>query len=311
MEVDRHILTRYFTGESSEEEKESVREWLESADSNRKQFIRERIRFDASVIIDEDEVVTSRQPDTTKRILLNSLKVAAVVLLIICCSYFYGIYRIHHQNRLPQYLYVPPGSRTSLTLIDGSTVWLNSKTKLTYPGIFSDKRVVELDGEGFFEIAKNPAKPFIINAGKYYIEVLGTSFNIESYRNSADFEAALFTGRAKLFKKQENSDTLYLNAGETATLTGGKLVVSATDWNKYRWKDGIIMIENKSFEDIMRLFEKYFDLQIIVQTDEVKKLKYWGKFRIVDGIDHALRVLQNDYRFTYEREENSNTIYIH
>jgi len=311
MEADKHILTRYFTGESSEEEKESIREWLESADSNRKQFIRERIRFDASVIIDEDEVLTNRKPEKIKRIFLNLLKVASVVFLIIGCSYFYGIYRIHKQNRLMQNLYVPPGSRTSLTLVDGSTVWLNSKTKLTYPGIFSNKRVVELDGEGFFEIAKEPGKPFIINAGKYYLEVLGTSFNIESYQNSNNFETALFTGRAKLFKKQENSDTLYLNAGETATLIGGKLVVSSTDYNKYRWKDGIIMIENQSFDDIMRLFEKYFDLQIIVQTDKVKKLKYWGKFRIVDGIDHALRVLQNDYRFTYEREENSNTIYIH
>jgi len=309
MKVDRSILTRYFTGESSEEEKELIRCWIENDASNRKFFIRERIRFDASVLIDEKDVL-SKRPDKVKRILLNLLKVAAVAAIIIGSGYIYSVYRINRQNQPLQLIYVPPGSRTSLTLIEGSTVWLNSKTKMKYPGVFTNDRVVELDGEGFFDIAKDPEKPFIIKAGEYNLEVLGTSFNVESYRNSANFETALFTGRAKLFKNQQAGDTIYLNAGETATLIGGRLVISPTDYNRYRWKDGIIMIENKSFEEIMLLFEKYFDLQIIIRNDAVKKLGYWGKFRMVDGIDHALRVLQNDFRFTYTREENSNVIYI-
>ena len=210
-----------------------------------------------------------------------------------------------------QIAYIPPGSRTSLTLAEGSTVWLNSNTTLKYPCIFSDERIVELNGEGFFDIAKDAGKPFIIHTDKYSLEVLGTSFNLESYTNSPNFETALFIGKVKLFKTRENSDTLYLHAGETATLIGDKLVVSATNFNKYRWKEGILVIEDKSFEEVMLLFEKYFDLQIIIRTDDVKKLGYWGKFRIVDGIDHALRVLQNDFRFTYKREEDSNIIYIY
>jgi len=310
MKIDRNILTRYFTGESPEEEKELIHYWLQSDDSNRKQFVRERIRFDASIVVDEDEVLTKR-PDSIRRIILNSLKIASAVLLLTGLGYFYAVYRMNTVNHSMQYAYVPSGSRASLTLNEGSTVWLNSKSKLKYPSIFSDSRVVELDGEGFFEIAKDARKPFIINTDKYSLEVLGTSFNMESYSNSPDFEIALFTGRAKLFKNKGSSDTLYLNAGQTANLIGGKLVVSATEYNKYRWKDGIIMIENQSFGDIMLLFEKYFDLQIIIRTDKVKKLGYWGKFRIVDGVDHALRVLQKDYSFTYKREENSNTIYIY
>ena len=210
-----------------------------------------------------------------------------------------------------QNIYVPPGSRTSVTLSDGSAVWLNSNTFFSYPVLFRDERIVEINGEGFFEIAKDVRKPFIVNTSKYNLEVLGTSFNLESYNNNPHFETALFTGKVKLYEHHKNSDTLYLHAGETATLINDELIVSATNYNAYRWKDGIIVIEDGSFEDIMTLFEKYFDLKIIVQTDHVKKLGYRGKFRIVDGIDHALRVLQNDYHFMYKREENSNIIYIY
>ncbi|MDR1096536.1 MAG: FecR domain-containing protein [Tannerella sp.] len=310
MEIDRHILVRYFTGESSEEEKECIRKWLECSEAHRKQFIRERIRFDASLIVDEHGIPWKR-PVLKRLSARNYLwKVASVALLLLACSYFYGNYRVNRLSLSMQDVYVPPGSRTSLTLAEGSTVWLNSNTKLKYPGFFPDRRVVELDGEGFFDVAKDAGKPFIINTGKYSLEVLGTSFNVETYRERPDFEVALFTGKIKLYKDKENRDTVYLNAGETATLVGDRLVVSATNFNKYRWKEGVIVIEDRSFEEIMLLFEKYFDLQIILKTDDVKRLGYWGKFRIVDGIDHALRVLQNDYHFTYKREEQSNIIYI-
>jgi len=314
MKIDKNILLRYFTGESSESEKDLIRCWLESDEANRKQFIRERIRFDASVVVDEEEVFTKKDKhkntSTERRMLFNALKAASVILLLISSSYFYSNYRINELNKSMQNIYVPPGSRTEMILSEGSTVWLNSNSRLKYPGFFRDDRVVELDGEGFFDIAQDTGKPFIINTSKYSLQVLGTSFNIEAYDNSPVFETALFTGKVKLFKPHANSDTVFLAAGETATLIGDELVISVTNNNLYRWKDGILVIEDKSFEEIMTLFEKYFDLKIIIRTENVKRLGYQGKFRVVDGVDHALRVLQNDYRFTYKREENSNVIYI-
>ncbi|MDR1369306.1 MAG: FecR domain-containing protein [Dysgonamonadaceae bacterium] len=314
MKIDRYILDRYFCGESPEEEKESIREWLESDEAHRKQFIRERIRFDASVVADESDIAGDEKagwiPYRWRTFVRNAMKAAAVVVLMIVSSHFYSTYRINGLVGTAQNAYVPPGSRTSLALADGSAVWLNSNTTLKYPGFFRDERVVELDGEGFFDIAKDAGKPFTINTGKYVLEALGTSFNMESYADRPGFETAMFTGRVKLYKIGAKSDTVYLSAGETATLDGDSLVISATNYNKYRWKEGIIVFEDKSFEEMMILFEKYFDVKIIIRTDAVRKLGYLGKFRIVDGIDHALRVLQNDFRFTYRREENTNIIYI-
>ena len=312
MKIDRNSLVRYFTGESSDEEKESIRFWLDSDETHRKQFIRERIRFDASLIVDEYDVSgVQKKSGVKRRILFNVLKIASVILLLITCSYFYSNYRINELAKTTQNIYVPPGSRTEMILAEGSTVWLNSNSRFKYPGFFRDDRVVELNGEGYFDIAKDTEKPFIIKTSKYCLQVLGTSFNVEAYDNSPVFQTALFSGKVKLYKSDTNSDTLYLDAGETATLVGDELVVSLTNYNLYKWKDGILVIENKSFEEIMALFEKYFDLQINIQTENVKKLGYQGKFRVVDGVDHALRVLQKDYRFSYKREENSNIIYIY
>jgi ferric-dicitrate binding protein FerR (iron transport regulator) len=308
------MLIRYFAGDVSEEEKECIRQWQESDEAHRQRFVRERIRFDASLVVDENAMQTmpaERAPALRRRLFRILWKAASIVLVVVVCCCLYGDYKMNELSLSMQNVYVPPGSRISLTLAEGSTVWLNSNTTLKYPGFFPNKRMVELDGEGFFDVAKDAEKPFLINTGQYRLEVLGTSFNIESYHHGADFETALFTGKLKLYKAEENSDTVYLNAGETATLIDGKLVISATNFNKYRWKEGLIVIEDESFENIMLLFEKYFDVKVAIQTDKVKKLGYWGKFRIVDGIDHALRVLQNDFRFVYKREEQSDIIYIY
>ena len=166
MKIDEHILIRYFTGDSSEDEKENIHRWLESDEAHRKQFIRARIHFDASVIADENEI-SQKHSGVVRRIVWNSLKAASIVLLLIGCSYFYSVYRLNKLGQTMQIAYIPPGSRTSLTLAEGSTVWLNSNTTLKYPGIFSDERIVELNGEGFFDIGKDAGKAFIIHPDKY------------------------------------------------------------------------------------------------------------------------------------------------
>lgn len=311
MNIDRNILTRYFQGECSEWEKEAIRVWLESDESHKKQFIRERIRFDASVIVDEDKI-SSSSTSKVKIILWNTLKVASAILILIGSSYFFNLSLSDKPNNLLQSIYVPPGSRTSVTLPDGSLVWLNSNTSFKYPTTFaSENRVVELDGEAYFEVTKNEGKSFIVKTNKYNVEVLGTTFNVEAYANEASFKTGLFNGKVKLYKEQQENKSLYLKPGEAAELIGDALQVSSANQNSFRWKDGLIILEDKSFTEIMRLFEKYYDVQIIIKNDKTKELGYKGKLRISDGIDHALRVLQKDFRFTFKREEDTNIIYIY
>ena len=166
-----------------------------------------------------------------------------------------------------------------------------------------------MDGEGYFEVAKDK-KPFIVKTSKYDVEVLGTTFNVESYKDKSDFRTMLYEGKVKLYNTK-NPEAVYLSPGQTAELIGEALqVVPTTDPNSYRWKDGLIYIEDKSFNAIMELFEKFYDVQIVVNNKAVKDLGYRGKLRISDGVDHALRVLQNDFPFKYKRDEERNIIYI-
>ncbi|MDR1938299.1 MAG: FecR domain-containing protein [Tannerellaceae bacterium] len=313
MEIDRNILVRYFLGQCLENEKEEIRQWLESNEANRQQFIRERIRFDASIVIDERKISSIHRQRRAESLVRKALKVASAILVLVGSSYLFTLYQTKKaDNAVLQQVYVPAGNRTSVTLPDGSLVWLNSNTTLTYPNVFSGKeRSVELDGEAYFEIVKSDKKSFIVKTGEYHIEVLGTTFNVEAYAGKPYFKTALFTGKVKLYKEQRKEEPLYLKTGETAESAGGTLVVSSTASNSYRWRDGLIMIEDNSFEEIMLLFEKYFGQHIIIQNEKVKDLGYRGKLRIADGIDHALRVLQNDFRFTYKREEDTNTIFIY
>jgi ferric-dicitrate binding protein FerR (iron transport regulator) len=304
------MFIRYFQGECSREEKENIRQWLDDKEENKKQFVNERIRFDASLMIDEGEIRVCRT-DRKKSVLLSLCKAVAAVLLLIGSGYFFSLYQSGYPDTFSQRIHVPAGSRTSVTLPDGSLVWLNSNTTLFYPNLFSGKkRMITLDGEAYFEVAKDDKKAFIVKTSGRSVEVLGTTFNVEAYAKDTVFKVSLFTGKVKIRMDDEASDCVYLNPGEAAELTGRTFHIKSANANTSRWKDGLIILDNNSFVEIMHLFEKYYNLEIIIHNNNVKNLGYQGKLRIADGIDHALRVLQSDFHFTYKREKDSNIIYI-
>ena len=208
MQIDQHILIRYFLKQASEEEKEAIRQWIESNEDNRRRFIRERIRFDASILVDEAAVEPSTKIASGKRYRLHpalnwSLKVAASVLLLLGSFYWYDNYRTAQLAQTFQCVYVPAGNRTNIQLPDGTNVWLNANTSLRYPMVFSKtRREIQLDGEGYFEVAKDK-KPFIVQTNKYDVEVLGTTFNVEAYKDKSDFRTMLYEGKVKLYNTKK------------------------------------------------------------------------------------------------------------
>lgn len=315
IQIDQHILVRYFLKQASEEEKEAIRQWIESSEDNRRHFIRERIRFDASILVDKTMVEPSVKRTSGKHYRIHpllgwSLKVAASILILLGSFYLYDNYRIAQLSQTLQCIYVPAGNRTNIQLPDGTSVWLNANTTFRYPLAFAGhSREIQLDGEAYFEVAKDK-KPFIVKTSKYNVEVLGTTFNVEAYKDKSNFRTMLYEGKVKLYNTK-NPKAVYLSPGQTAELVGESLqVISTTDPNSYRWKDGLIYIEDKSFNEIMGLFEKFYDIQIVINNQAVQDLGYRGKLRISDGVDHALRVLQNDFPFKYKRDEEKNIIYI-
>ena len=106
---------------------------------------------------------------------------------------------------------VPAGQRANLTLADGTNVWLNARSEMRYPAVFTgNKREITLDGEAYFEVTHNEDKPFVVQTNKCNVEVLGTKFNVEAYSDSEDFCTSLMEGSVRVSDKRNPSETLVL-----------------------------------------------------------------------------------------------------
>lgn len=315
--MNRETLYRYYEGLVTDDEKSLIHQWIEADEKNRRQFITERIRFDATLMARENVMSSSSSSSTSllQRLIPSSwvtgmIGIAASVALILGSLWMYNLF--FHESNQPVYtqmVYVPVGSRTKLLLPDGTTVWLNSNTRLQYPVTFEKgKREIMLDGEAYLQVAKGET-PFIVKTDKYDVQVLGTTFSVTAYAADSDFQTSLYEGRIKVYN--DETSPLYLSPGETAYSKGNTLYLkNSADAEECRWTDGLICITDEEFPEIMKKFERVYNLRIEINDTLISRLRYNGKFRILDGVEHALKVLQNDYPFVYRRSADGDKIYI-
>ncbi|WP_347394394.1 FecR family protein, partial [Parabacteroides leei] len=207
---------------------------------------------------------------------------------------------------------VPAGQRVNLTLPDGTNVWLNACSEMKYPAAFTgDKREITLNGEAYFEVTHNADKPFLVQTNKCNIEVLGTKFNVEAYNDSKDFCTSLLEGSVKIVEREKPSDNLILTPNQQATLVNGHLSSEPiADFDLFRWKEGLICFRNMHFKELMTRFEKCYGIHIIIENTNLADYVCSGKFRISDGIDKALSILQKDAQYTFIRSKDDSAIYI-
>jgi ferric-dicitrate binding protein FerR (iron transport regulator) len=311
--MEKEILYRFFEGAASLEEEQQVRQWVEASSANECLFMQERRFFDATTLLTRQTEVGRVGRQRVFAIVKEMLKAASVALLVLAGSYLY-----FHSTRAAddtvalQTVSVPAGQRVNLLLPDGTNVWLNARTKLTYPVSFNRKeRAMTLEGEGYFEVAKDQEKPFIVHTSKGTVVALGTTFNIEDYAGKDKFEATLISGKASVTSLADPSKEILLTPDKKTAWRDGKLYVEQVDdYTPYRWIEGLICFRNESFMQIMKDFEKYYGVNVSVKNQIVLKYFYTGKFRHTDGIDYALRVLQKDIRFKYVRDDENQIIYI-
>lgn len=314
--MDKDILYRFFEGQASVDEMKSVRQWAEASDENRKLFRRERKLFNAMILAGHSRRSDTHAIRNKKRnsFIREFLKIASVIVITagITATWFSIGKDTEDVNKEMQTITVPAGQRVNLDLPDGSNVWLNAGTRMQYPTAFlKGKREVILDGEAYFEVARNEKSPFVVHTHVMDVEVLGTKFNVEAYSRRNVFEASLMEGKVRVKSPVNEKVTVTLSPHYKTTLAGGKLVVSRIDdYNVYRWKEGLYCFKNKPFAEIMKDLERYYDLTIRMDKEEIAKVALTGKFRISDGLDYALRVLQNDVAFTYRRDKDNDIIYI-
>jgi len=160
-------------------------------------------------------------------------------------------------------LSTPRGGQYRVTLSDGTRVWLNAASSLSYPTIFNEKdRSVTLNGEAYFEVAHNASQPFIVHTPNQDIKVLGTEFNINCYRDENSTVTTLVTGSVRLDSKGAVAP-LQLHPGEQAVLNNADFDVSVVDVSLYTaWKDGDFRFRATPLVEVLRQIERWYDLDV-------------------------------------------------
>lgn len=311
--MEKGTLYRFFAGEASNTEKEAIKRWLEEDVAHQQVLLSERAFYDAVMLADEKKIAAIRRPAYNfGRLAQQSMKWAAVLLVAFISSYMYFDAQYGSFDAAANTITVPPGQRVNLSLSDGTKVYLNAGSSFTYPSLFAgNMREVELNGEAFFEVSANKKRPFIVRTHVCDVEVLGTKFNVDAYEQGDSFSAALMEGKIKVKNNLNPSNVVLLSPNNKVTLSQGKLDVSSiSDYDVYRWKEGLICFKNLNFVDLMKRIEKYYGIELVVENQSLSKHSFSGKFRISDGIENLLRVLQKDVSYQYTRSEDGNVIYI-
>lgn len=305
------LLQRYIRGEVSEEERLKVASWLDESPENMREFLALRKLYDLSLW----QTDTNKKHSVKKRhfsiqkITVEFLKIAAIFLIG-----FWGSKQLltRQSDKIQmQTIHVPAGQRAEVTLADGTHVWLNSRSTLKFPEQFSaNTRNVELDGEGYFSVQHNEKSPFTVQTPKYAIQVLGTEFNVKAYHNSPLFETALIKGSVEI-SSPNLKNGLQLKPNEIVSIENKLLKKSTINNNDYfKWKEGLFCFEDESIQNLIKKLELYYDTTIEIQRPSLLEHHYSGKFRIQDGIEHVLRVLQLKHKFTYQKDDDKNLIII-
>ena len=312
--MDKESLYKFFEGRATIEEGMKIKAWMEESAENELAFYKERKLFDAILLNGNQSSATQQSSSPLFRKLINAqwFRMAGIVIVTLLANYFYQQYREDHAQVSMNTISVPAGQRANITLPDGTNVWLNARTTLQYPSSFNRRqRSVTLNGEAYFDVSKDKKRPFVVQTSNYNIEVLGTKFNVDAYDGQAEFETALMQGSVKINSQLHPEQTVTLSPEQRAYLKNGKLHVTAVnDYDPYRWKEGLICFKNEPFIKIMKEFEKCYGIKIIINNNEVLKYNFTGKFRQADGIDYALRVLQNDIEFNFEKDNDKQIICI-
>ncbi len=183
----------------------------------------------------------------------------------------------------------PRGSQViNITLADGSKVWLNAGSSITYPVAFIGKeRNVSINGEAYFEIAHDRERPFRVGKGNMHVEVLGTHFNVNAYDDDADIKITLLEGAVKVNKSNLSS---ILKPGQQAKITKEINVVEQVDTEAVlAWKNGLFHFEKASLQEVLKQLARWYDVEIVYEH-ELPAKKFVGEMERGLTLSQVLRI---------------------
>jgi len=202
-------------------------------------------------------------------------KIAATIIVLL--SVVVSLYITMNKNAETVKIETAQKEISRVILPDGSLVELNEMSALEYPRIFStEKRYVKLNGEAYFNVYHNPAKPFIVQTNNIEIKVLGTSFNVFN-RSRQKQEVYLQEGSVEVTHINKKEKSVNLLPGQIVVVQGDKMQVGVNDDINYlSWKTGKIVFKETSLDEVAWVLSHTFNCNIVFEKEELKNLKYTG-----------------------------------
>lgn len=311
------IIIKSLDGTATEEELGRLKQWIEASEENRGSYFQMKDVWDtAPVIAEKSEAKASwkklqqasdkKRSPRIRRLYTEVAKYAAVAVLVLTGAYFIYLNKEAKNNAI-QYatVNVPYGSKSSVTLPDGSEVMLNAGSQLIYPTNFSEiVRNVELKGEGYFKVTHNAQKPFIVSAQELEVKVLGTEFNVMAYEDMDRIETTLVNGKVQLnMKGATEGKGIVLKPGQKATYQDGKMSLQVVNTEvEAIWTQNAFYFESIPFAELMVRLEKWYDVEIEFNRSDFKEITFTGKFRNEETIWQVLDAIKMTTPVEYRAE---------
>ncbi|MGB9746599.1 MAG: FecR family protein [Bacteroidales bacterium] len=226
-------------------------------------------------------------------------------------------------------VFVPEGQQAHMLLSDGSKVWLNAGTRLRFPAYFDNvKREVWLEGEAFFEVARNPERIFYVHTTDITIKVVGTSFNVKAYPDEEMIETTLLSGIVKIepndsknktekdiilkpnykaiYYKNKRTERIIEKTNNTvpSQVKTDKIVsLQVNAENDVSWKEGKLIFDNETLQVIAKKLERRYGVTITIADEKLKQYRYTGVLKKI-SIEQAIKALQLTAHFQYKITNN-------
>jgi len=249
----------------------------------------------------------------------NLIRIAAVISFIVAIS-FTIVYFSRPQTKSIESAQLvtkenSKGRKSTIFLNDGTIINLNSESRISYPEVFGDSvREVILEGEAYFDVAKNEQLPFIIRTGDISLTVLGTSFNVAAFHDIESIKISMNSGKVAIATHVSDSpeaQVIQLSAGECIIYSKASKSFSAIstfdNTLDFGWKDGKMVFANAGMEDIFKRCERWYNVQFELKNAPKFHWNYTGEFQN-QTLQDVLESLSFSQKFTFKIDKNIVTV---
>ncbi|MBV6640554.1 MAG: FecR family protein [Cyclobacteriaceae bacterium] len=320
-----HLIIKYLSKEISLEERHQLSKWLEEDELNSRVLEKYKLYWEMSQkdfsgprseVLDRIEQEINREDiressvKSSSVFLPNLLKYAAVLALIFAVTFLLNQFETEDQVQ-PSISYLekvsPAGQKLSTVLPDGTTVKLNSGSKVIYPSQFmGDKREVILFGEAYFDVKRDEGKPFVIQTADMSVHVLGTSFSVRAFSDGSDQFVAVRSGLVRVVNSS-NSDSIQLSKNLMTRLSAKNEFTDAKGFDEntiFGWMDQKLVFSDHTSREVFVAIEKWFGVEI--QNQElVKSGKTYTAIFENPTLNEVMGSLSHMYQFNYEIDQKT------